>query len=345
MAKQVNIIMGGPSVEHEVSLNTGREMLKHLDKTKYRIRPVIITLQKEFYYSDADAAVFTEDDFSNPDKSSHFKGPVSAAQSQEVWAGCDIALLALHGEFGEDGRIQGFLETIDIPYTGSGVCASAVGMDKIQSKYLFEQQGIITPPYSIYRTDGSGITIDDIITKHGFPCYVKCPQSGSSRLMDLADSKESLEKIIAELSKDSNEFLIESNISGDEYSCPVLEYPDASLRALPPILIRPVKSAYFDYTAKYTAGACEEITPAPCSEDLTKRLQEVSLKAHLVLKCRGLSRTDMIVTDDVIYVLETNTLPGLTSASLVPKSFAAAGGTYTELLDIIIETAPAGRNK
>ena len=161
--------------------------------------------------------------------------------------------------------------------------------------------------------------------------------------MDRADSKESLEKTIKELSKNSNEFIIETNISGDEYSCPVLEYPDGSLRPLPPILIRPVESAYFDYTAKYTAGACEEIAPAPCSEDLTKRLQEVSLKVHRTLKCQGLSRTDMIVKDDVIYVLETNTLPGLTSASLVPKSFVAAGGSYTELLDIIIETALAGR--
>lgn len=345
MAKQVNIIMGGPSAEHEVSLNTGREMLKHLDKTKYRIRPVVITMGKKLYYSDADAAALTEADFSGPDTSSHFKGPVSAAGSQEIWDGCDIALLALHGEFGEDGKIQGFLETLDIPYTGSGVCASAVGMDKIQSKYLFEQQGITTPPYSIYRTDGSGITIDEIGAKHGFPCYVKCPQSGSSRLMDRADSRESLEKIVAELSKESDEFLIESNISGDEYSSPILEYPDGSLKQLPPILIRPVASAYFDYTAKYTAGASEEITPAPCSEDLTKRLQEVSLKAHLALKCQGLSRTDMIVKDDIIYTLETNTLPGLTSASLVPKSFAAAGGTYTELLDIIIETALAGRKK
>lgn len=343
MTKQVNILMGGPSAEHEVSLATGREMLEHLDKSKYSIRPVIISYEKEFYYSDADAAVFTVDDFFKPEKSAHFKGPISPAMSQAVWDGCDIALLALHGEFGEDGKIQGFLEAIDIPYTGSGVLASAVGMDKTHSKFIFEQQGILTPPYSIYYTDGSGISVDDSIKKHGFPCYIKCPQSGSSRLMDRADSKESLEKTITELSKDSNEFLIETNISGDEYSCPVLEYPDGSLRPLPPILIRPVESAYFDYTAKYTAGACEEIAPAPCSEDLTKRLQEVSLKVHRTLKCQGLSRTDMIVKDDVIYVLETNTLPGLTSASLVPKSFVAAGGSYTELLDIIIETALAGR--
>lgn len=343
MGKLVTILTGGPSAEHEISLATGMEMLKYLDKSKYSSRPVIISYEKEFYYSDTDAAVFTEDDFFKPEKSAHFKGPISPAMSHEIWVGCDIALLALHGEFGEDGKIQGFLEAIDIPYTGSDVLASAVGMDKTLSKFLFEQQGIITPPFSIYYTDGSGISVDDIIKKHGFPCYIKCPQSGSSRLMSRADSKESLEKILTKLSKHSDEFLIETNISGDEYSCPVLEYPDGSLRPLPPILIRPVASAYFDYTAKYTAGACEEITPAPCSEVLTKRLQEVSLKVHRTLKCKGLSRTDMIVTDNVIYVLETNTLPGLTSASLVPKSFAAAGGSYTELLDIIIETALVGR--
>ncbi|GAG17290.1 unnamed protein product, partial [marine sediment metagenome] len=256
---QVNVIMGGPSAEHEISLATGREMLKYLDRSKYSLRIVIITREKTFYYNNTDASTLTEQDYTEPDKSPNFLGPVSPAMSQEIWNECDIALLALHGEFGEDGKFQGFLETLGIPYTGSDVFASAVGMEKIASKRLFEQTGIITPSWSIYNTDGSGVSIDEIIQKHGFPCFVKCPQSGSSRLMDRADSRKMLEDMIFKLSEDSSEILIESYISGDEYSCPVLEYPDGSLRPLPPILIRPVKSSYFDYTAKYTDGACEEI--------------------------------------------------------------------------------------
>jgi len=337
--------MGGPSAEHEVSLATGQEILKHLDKTKYQPRCIIITKDKTFYYSDSTIEDIPESNFSNPQTSPLFKGPVTPTQSSEIWEGFVCVVLALHGEFGEDGLFQGFLDTIGIPYTGSPVFASAVGMEKIASKYLFEQQGITTPPYSIYRIDGSGISVDDIIQKHGFPCYVKCPQSGSSRLMGRAETRQDLESMLEQFSEHASNILIESNIDGDEFSCPVLEYPDGTKKALPPILIRPVSSLYFDYTAKYTEGACEEIVPAPCSDELSNRMQEVALQAHILLKCQGISRTDMMVKDDIIYVMETNTLPGLTSASLVPKSFAATGGTYTELLDILIETTFAGKKK
>ncbi len=345
MKKKVIVAMGGPSAEHEVSLATGREILKHLDTTKYESRILIITQEKQFFYSDVDISSLQEQEFSAPHTSSHFTGPVAPAQSQDIWDGMDVVVLALHGEFGEDGLFQGFLDTIDIPYTGSGVFASAVGMEKIASKYLFEQQGIPTPPYSVYRIDGSGISVDDIMSKHGFPCYAKCPQSGSSRLMGRAESRQDLESMLEQFSEHASNILIESNIDGDEFSCPVLEYPDGTTKALPPILIRPVSSLYFDYTAKYTDGACEEIVPAPCSDELSNRMQEVALQAHILLKCRGISRTDMMVKDDSIYVMETNTLPGLTSASLVPKSFAATGGTYTGLLDILIETTLAGKKK
>jgi D-alanine-D-alanine ligase len=341
--KKAIVIMGGPSAEHEVSLSTGREILKHLDTSKYMKRAVIISRDKKFFYCDTDVSMLNENDFADPKKSTHFKGPVAPAQSLDIWNGYDVVILGLHGEFGEDGRFQGFLETLDIPYTGSGVLASAMGMDKIVSKYLFEKEGITTPPYSVYRYNGSAVSLDGLIQKHGFPCYIKCPQSGSSRLMGRADSAEEFKKLVAEFKESCSELLIESNIAGTEYSCPVLEYPDGSLKPLPPILIRPVRSAYFDYTAKYTAGECEEITPAPCSPELTRRLQDAALKAHRAVKCRGVSRTDIIEKDTQLYVLEINTLPGMTSASLVPKSFAATGGTYTELLDILIETTLAGR--
>jgi len=341
--KKVIVIMGGPSAEHEVSLSTGREILRHLATAKYVKRAVIISREKQFFYCDTDVTLLNEKDFSDPGNSSHFRGPVAPAQSQAIWNGYDVALLGLHGEFGEDGRFQGFLETLGIPYTGSGVLASAMGMNKIVAKYLFEKEGLTTPPYSVYQCDSSTIPLDDLMKKHGVPCYVKCPQSGSSRLMGRADSGEHLKTLIVEFKKSCAELLIESNITGTEYSCPVLEYPDGSLIPLPPILIRPVRSAYFDYTAKYTSGECEEITPAPCSPELTRRLQHAALKAHRAVKCRGVSRTDIIEKENQLYVLEINTLPGMTSASLVPKSFAATGGTYEQLLDIFIDTALAGR--
>lgn len=343
MKKQVAVILGGPSAEHEVSIATGREVLKHINKNKYTCRIVLITRDKKFYYCDKDSTTLDQKDFFEPQTSSSFIGPVTPAASQMIWDRCDVALLALHGEFGEDGRFQGFLETLDIPYTGSGVFASAAGMDKIASKYLFEKMGIATPPYSIYRTDGTGASVEDIARMHGFPCFVKCPQSGSSRLMGRAESIGQLRQMLDEFSPETTQILVESNIAGDEYSCPVLEYPDGRVEALLPILIKPVSSVYFDYTAKYTDGACREIVPAPCSPELTSRLQQAALSAHRAINCRSISRTDSIVRDNTIYVLEINTLPGLTSTSLVPKAFVAAGGSYAQLLDILIETALQGR--
>ena len=137
--------------------------------------------------------------------------------------------------------------------------------------------------------------------------------------------------------------MIETGISGEEYSCAVLEYPDGKLRTMPPILIRPVSSSFFDYTAKYTPEACEEIVPAPCSSQLKEQIQKSALLAHKALQCSGLTRTDMIYDGTTLSVLEINTLPGLTPASLVPKAFAAMDGTYSQLLDIIIQTALGGR--
>jgi D-alanine-D-alanine ligase len=345
MAKNINIILGGPSAEHEVSLATGWEMLKHIDKSKYCVRTVVISREKTFFYSMDDISGLSEKDLSEPEKSPYFKGPLSPSNSHEIWQDCDVALLALHGEFGEDGKVQGFLDMIGIPYTGSGVFASAAGMNKIASKDIFENNGLLTPPSSVYYTNGRGPTIDEIISKHGFPCFVKCPQSGSSRLLERVESKKDLENITGAFSESSKEILIESSITGDEYSCPVLEYPDGQIRPLPPVLIKPVNSPFFDFTAKYSESECEEIVPAPCSAELTSRIQEIALRAHTVLFCRGISRTDMIVKNDKIYVLETNTLPGFTSASLAPKSFISLGGAYCELLDILIDTALKRRLK
>ena len=163
--------------------------------------------------------------------------------------------------------------------------------------------------------------------------------------MGKAADRDSLELLLHELAQYSRYLLIESNIPGDEYSCPVLEYADGTVRALPPILIRPLASSFFDYTAKYAIGASEEIVPAPCGEELTERIKDTALRAHHALQCSGLTRTDIICCDNKLFTLEINTLPGLTPASLTPKAFAAAGGTFTQLLDIMIETAVNSRRR
>lgn len=338
MKKRVYVVIGGPSAEYEVSLKTGYEILTHLDKNKYDAKAVFITQSKEFYYSKEYNASIVPEDFDNPENCGKFFGPLSPMASQEIWKECDIAYLALHGEFGEDGKFQGYLDTLGIPYTGSGVFASANGLNKIMSQKIFALHGITVPQSFIYsRTTPSSVS--EIEQAVGYPCFVKCPQSGSSRLMGRAANSEELQALLDEFTPHSEEILIEEYIEGDEYTCPVLEYSAHNPKVLAPILIRPVNSSFFDFTAKYTASECEEIVPAPCSEELTEKIQQIALKAHQILGCEGVTRTDMIERDGTLYTLEINTLPGMTSNSLVPKAFNATGGTFSELLDIMIATA------
>jgi len=345
MKLPIAVVMGGVSAEHEISLLSGHQVLVNLDKNNYEPRAIVITKDNRYYYRDlinqsvpSLEAIQSLDLLPAPFRSHDFKGPYSPLNSCEIWAHCKAAFLALHGDTGEDGRIQGFLDIVGIPYNGSGVLASALAMNKILSKYVFIQNGLDTPPFSVYGIAHAQTTVDLVASRHGFPCFVKCPQSGSSRLMDRASDFAQLESLLLEFSASADEILIETAIRGTEYTCPVLEFPDGRVSALPPIEIRPKTAQFFDFNAKYSDNGSEEIVPAPCGAELTKKIQDIALKAHLLLGCRGVSRTDMILSDGVLYVLEVNTLPGLTGNSLLPKSFKASGGTYPELLDILIQT-------
>ncbi len=334
----VNVVMGGPSAEYEVSLNSGGQVLANLDRDKYDLRAVVINKDKLLYHADVNGAVPDVNGFA--ESGGPFKGPLHPSDCREVWVDCDVAFLALHGEFGEDGTIQGYLDAIGVPYTGCGVYASAVAMNKITSKFLYMLGGLSVPDYSVYGVNHPETSVDGIMEKHGFPCFLKCPQSGSSRLMGRADDRESLIALLNELRESADDILVETLVSGVEFSCGVLDMPDGSTRALPPIEIRPKGSAFFDYNAKYTHGGSEEIVPAPREPELLAQVEDAALRAHKLLRCYGVSRTDMIYGDSKLYILETNTLPGMTSTSLLPQAFRAwRGGTYKELLDILIASA------
>jgi D-alanine-D-alanine ligase len=339
------VVMGGPSAEHEISLLSGRQVLMNIDRSKYDVRAVVITRKNRYFHRDlAGDSVPSADSLTAlsdlaPDAGApEFSGPFSPLDAKTVWGPCDTAFLALHGDFGEDGKIQGMLDTFGIAYNGSGVLASALAMHKIKSKHLFAQNGIATPPYSVYGREHPEVTVDAVANRHGFPCFVKCPQSGSSRLMGCARNREALESLLREFSASADEILVESAIKGIEFTCPVIERPDGSEQALPPIEIRPRVSDFFDYEAKYRDNGSEEIVPAPRSAETLEAIQKVALRVHHVIGCRGVSRTDMIMREGTLYVLETNTLPGLTANSLLPRSFKAAGGSYAQMLDILIAT-------
>ncbi len=338
---KVAVVMGGPSAEYEVSIMTGVQMARHMIGRHELVRIVVISRDMQFFCRDLGSEPVTVAECTSPKVSDGFEGPFRPADAGMVWEGIDVALLGLHGEFGEDGRFQGYLDTLGIPYTGSGVFASSVGMDKIATKRLLLQQGIATPPFSLYGRQHPGVSVEAIGGQHGFPCFAKCPQSGSSRLMGRAADLDELRALLGELSAESDVVLVESTIEGTEISCPVLDYPNGDTSILPIVEIRPVGSAYFDYTAKYTEGASDDIVPARLPADTLQRAGTTALAVHRLLGCSGVSRTDIIVRDDTLYVLEINTLPGFTPLSLVPRSFAATGGTYEELLDILLAGALA----
>lgn len=332
--KRIYVVMGGPSEEHEISLKTGLEIVKNLDKEKYAVSALVIDRKKQFYLSESINDLSIEE-LSNPKESDRFKGPFSPAGATSLWHNCDLAILGLHGEFGEDGVFQGYLETVGVPYTGCNVTASAIGMHKSQTKKIIEVSGVPTPPYSIYRKGDNTAMIG---ARHGFPCFVKAPQSGSSKLLGKADNQEELESMLNEFIEEAPSVLVETMIDGEEFSCPVLEEPDGTVRALTPVYIKPAEGHFFDYEAKYQ-GLSEEIVPPPHGTEVIELLQKVATAVHKVLECRGLSRTDIILKDGTPYVLEVNTLPGFTQQSLFPQSYASEGKTFTDLLDVIVERA------
>lgn len=303
---KVAVLMGGTSSERDISLISGKEVAKALDRKKYQV---------EIYDPATDLIKLAE-------------------EKDQI----DLAFPVLHGPGGEDGTIQGYLELLKLPYVGSRVLASALAMDKEVSKKVYQQSGILIPQANIYHLK------DKInLSKIKLPCVVKPVSQGSSVGTNIVKSKVSLEKSIEEAFDFEERIMIEEYIEGTEVTGPVLgnEKPIA----LPVIEIIPPKGKFFDRQVKYD-GSTEEIVPARLSKELTKRIQNIAVKAHQALGCRGFSRTDMMVRKSEvrsrkseIYVLETNTIPGMTAESLFPKAARAAGISFSQLLDKLIELA------
>jgi D-alanine-D-alanine ligase len=250
---------------------------------------------------------------------------------------CDIVFIAMHGEYGEDGVVQGLLEAVHIPYTGSGVLASALGMDKYLSLQIFQHAGLLVPktilvePHS-YDSD----RIEDML---GLPLVVKPRGCGSSVGVSIVRSLEQLPSAIINAGRFHPGVLVQQYIEGTEVTCGVVDRGTTeSAIPLVPTEIIPQTSEFFDYEAKYTPGASREITPPRLPQEVQKQIQGAALVAHKVLGCRGISRSDFIVDrEGKLWILEINTLPGLTKTSLVPQEAEAMGISFEDLLDMIIE--------
>ncbi|WP_289140298.1 D-alanine--D-alanine ligase [uncultured Brevibacillus sp.] len=303
---RVGVIMGGISSEREVSLWTGQEMVKHLNRSRYEVVPIVIKQRTDLV-------------------------------TQVQQAGIDFALLALHGQFGEDGTVQGVLETLGIPYSGSGVLASSLCMNKQLSKILLKAVGVHTPAGFCWQ--GMDDYDPQAVEQLGYPVIVKPNTGGSSIGVQPVQNEKELLPAIQEAFGLGQTILIEPYIKGTELTCPILDG-----EVLPIIGIRSAHSEWFDFKAKYEVGGAEEkvIQLPPVIE---QRVREAALASYQQLQCKVYARVDIILSQDTPYVLEVNTLPGMTEGSLFPKSAAAAGMTYTQLLDRIIASSLHERNQ
>ena len=306
--KKIVVVMGGPSTEAEVSRRSGTAILEALKAKGYN----------------AEGLELNPATFANDIKDS----------------GAEFVFNALHGKFGEDGIIQGTLEMMGIPYTGSGVMAAAVTMDKVATKRFFMAEGIPTPKahtyfrYEFKKRDLTG----EILQEFSVPVVVKASSQGSSIGVVIVEKAEELEAALSEAFKYDREVLVEEFIKGRELTVAVWGNEEKQ-EALPIIEITTVTGRY-DYVTKYKVGASTHIIPAPLPEEVTKKVKEIAIRAFAVCGCSGMARVDfMLGEDNQPYVIEVNTIPGMTETSLVPDAGRAAGIEFPELCARILAMA------
>jgi D-alanine-D-alanine ligase len=299
------LLAGGKSGEREVSLKGAEEVAKALNPKKYEVRRYDPATDLEKLAAEADTL--------------------------------DVAFILLHGPFGEDGTVQGFLDLLSIPYQGAGVLGSALAMDKNLAKILYRNNGLKAPDWYMAGKEDIG-NPSKVLGQLGLPLVIKPASQGSSLGMTIARSEDEISEGLQKAFAIDNQVMIEEFIEGREITGGVLG--NNELTALPLVEIIPGDQyEFFDYEAKYQPGASKEICPAVLDDPLTIRAQQYALTAHRALQLRGYSRTDMIISGDEIYVLETNTIPGMTPTSLLPQGAAAAGLDFAALLDRLIELA------
>lgn len=295
LEKKIAVLMGGLSAEREISLKTGNACLKALQELSYQAIAV-------------DA------------------GPDLPEQLRE--GKIDVAFIALHGRFGEDGRVQGLLEMLQIPYTGSGVLASSLAIDKVMTKKMLLYHELPTPGFEFMRPGDSS---EQLLERcHHLPLVVKPSREGSTIGITIARSQEALRDGIDSAAALDGTVLVEEYIDGVELTVSVLNG-----EALPIIQIVP-KAGFYDFHAKYTAGETEYLLPAPIDADCYHRIQQVAVSACATLGCRGAARVDFMLREREFYCIEVNTIPGMTETSLLPKAAAKAGIGFPQLVEQIL---------
>ena len=322
MKKNIAIIMGGYSSEYKISLKSGNVVYKTLDKEKYNAYRIHIYKEKWVFVND-----FNEE--FNVDKN-NFSVTVN-----ETVVTFDCVFNAIHGSPGEDGLMQGYFELLNIPQTSCSMYQAALTFNKRDLLATLKPYGIKTAE-NYYLNSGDTIDEDAIVAKVGLPCFVKANKAGSSFGVSKVYKKEDLQAAIKNSFKEDNEIIIEQFLDGVEVSVGVISYKGET--KVLPITEIVTENDFFDYKAKYE-GQAQEITPARISEDYKQKTETVAKKIYDTLKMSGFSRSEFIFKNDEPYLLEVNTVPGLTLESILPKQTAAANIDLEELFDNAINEA------
>jgi D-alanine--D-alanine ligase len=294
-SKKVGVLIGGPSTEREISFKSGKAVFEALKGAEVEVVAIDIV---------------TDDRKHN----------IELLKQHEL----DIVFIALHGKFGEDGGIQDILEEMGLPYTGSGIKASALAMDKIASRRIFEQKGISVPRYRVINKP-EWRRGQRLAAVFNFPVVVKPASNGSRIGLSIIGNEKDFDQALRLAFSFDDRIIIEEYLQGREMTVGIFD--DA---ALPVIEIIP-KHQFFDYEAKYQSGLTDYKVPAQIDEPTCRKIQNAGLAAHRALGCAGFSRIDIILKDDIPFVLEVNTIPGFTSTSLLPKAAKLAGIEFTDL--------------
>ena len=326
---RLGIIYGGISTEHDVSIMSAKSIIENLDKNKYEIHELYINEYGKWF-------------------------EIKDGEKEEIYnliwtlKELDVVFPVLHGIGGEDGTIQGMLELLKVPYVGCGVLASAVGMDKVYTKILFERAQIPQTKYVYIQRTNNGyniinedfkeeeLKIDKIIEKLKFPMFIKPSNSGSSVGVKKAENVEELKQAIENAKQYDRKILVEEGIIGKEVECAILEDGEIKVST-----IGEIKSAeeFYSFDAKYNIPDSKTIIPANIDKSKIEEIQQFAIKAFKAIDGKGLARVDFFVENDTnkIYINEINTMPGFTQISMYPKLFENSGIEYSNLLDKLIE--------
>ena len=318
---KIALLAGGDSSEREIALNSAQQIAAALDSAKYDVK-VIDLHYRNMTYTDADGKQWEVD-------KNDFSLTVAGVRTE-----FEYALIIIHGTPGEDGKLQGYLDMMGIPYSSCSQVSSTITFDKISTKRAVAGRGI-NLAREVLVSRGESVDSQAVGEKLGLPLFVKPNASGSSFGVTKVTTAEQIPAAIEAAFKESDEVLIEECIVGREMGCGVVVTADREI--LLPITEIVSKRDFFDYEAKYTEGLSDEITPAPISDEIKQKLNRMTLEAYRACRCSGIVRIDFIVTDaGEPYLIEINSIPGMSSGSIVPKQVREAGMTLGELYDIVI---------